>query len=197
MLDIRNNIYIIDKNKRGQVAIFNKVIKHLLKNNKEVKLALIDYENKYYKRRFGNEHFLLPIAINKEEATAMLDKIKKIQNDRLSLIKNCNAKNIEQYNRENVDKITYIFLFVYELNDIFTYEQVDKLLSLVNLSKSTGIFIFIGTSFIDKNTTLCDKIKANFLDRICFTVDSKEESKLAIDKYGAESLDRGTIMFNK
>ena len=140
---------------------------------------------------------MLPIAINKEAAAAMLDKIKKIQNDRLSLIKNCNAKNIEQYNRENVDKITYIFLFVYELNDIFTYEQVDKLLSLVNLSKSTGIFIFIGTSFIDKNTTLCGKIKANFLDRICFTVDSKEESKLAIDKYGAESLDRGTIMFNK
>ena len=66
----------------------------------------------------------------------------------------------------------------------------------MNLSKSTGINIFAGTSFLDRNKTLSGKVKANFIDRICISVDTKEESKLVIDEYGAENLNNGQIVIN-
>ena len=113
-------------------------------------------------------------------------------------MKKYNLKNIQEYNcgQDTLDKIPNIFIFVDEICYLIESKQIDKLLCLVNNGRRAGISIIAGTSILDKSKSLCGKVKSNFIDRVCFKVDSKEESKLVIDNYGAEKLNEFDIMIN-
>ena len=197
-LDLRKKLLVVDKYKKGQSALFYNIINDLIENytNDEVQIALIDYKDKYYTKYKKNDKLFLSIANNNDEVIEVLDLIKSIQNARMCLMKECNVKNIEEYNKKEVNKIPHMFIFVDEISDLIENGHIDKLLSLINPSKCTGINIFVGTSLLDKGKALCSKVKASFMDRICFPVDTKEESKLVIDEYGAEKLNKGEMIIN-
>ena len=183
-LDLRKKLLVVDKYKKGQSALFYNIINDLIENytNDEVQIALIDYKDKYYTKYKKNDKLFLSIANNNDEVIEVLDLIKSIQNAR--------------YNKKEVNKIPHMFIFVDEISDLIENGHIDKLLSLINPSKCTGINIFVGTSLLDKGKALCGKVKASFMDRICFPVDTKEDSKLVIDEYGAENLNNGEIIVN-
>lgn len=197
-LNINNNFLVVDKNKQGQARLFRNIINALLKNsiNNDAQIIFVDYKyafNDEYKNY--DKEFVL-VANNNNETVDVLDTIKSIQNYRIVFLKEANVKNIEEYNKKEPNKIPYIFIFINEINDLVENGHADTLIALTKLSRITGTNIIVATSQIDKTKSLCGKIKANFLNRICFALDTKQQSKLVLDDYGAENLNHNEIIVN-
>ena len=183
-LDMKKNLLIVDKNKQGQVNLFQNLIGYLLKNYncEDAQIVLVDYQDKHYTEYKNNDKLFLLIANNNNEVVDVLEFVKFVQNYRVALLKECNVKNIEEHNKKEKNKLPYLFVFVDEINDFVENEFWDKLFAIAKTSRITGINIIAATSVLDKTKSLCGKIKATFMDRICFEVDTKEESKLVIDE---------------
>lgn len=197
-LDINNNFLVVDKNKKGQARLFNNIINDLSKNsiNDDTQIIFVDYKYAFNDEYKNYDKKFVLVANNNSEVVDMLDLMKTIQNYRLIFLKEFNVKNIEEYNQKQTNKIPYIFIFIDEISDLISNGLIDNLLALTKLSKAIGINIFAATSQIDKTKSLCGKIKANFLNRICFALDTKQQSKLVLDDYGAENLNHNEIIVN-
>ena len=64
-LNIDKNFLVVDKNKAGQVFLFDEIITSLIKSELDVQVALIDYENKHYMDFEDSEKMFPPIAHNR------------------------------------------------------------------------------------------------------------------------------------
>lgn len=198
-LNIDKNFLVVDKNKAGQVFLFDEIITSLIKSELDVQVALIDYENKHYMDFEDSEKMFPPIAHNREDVVAMLDFIETTKKARLSLLRQCNVRNIGEYNEKEQNKMSFIFIFVDELSYLMKDKQIDKLLELGKCWNCCGIYLIVATSDVsfDENKVLCGQVKANFVNRICFAVDSKKESKLVIDEGGAENLSGNEVIVSE
>lgn len=188
--DLTKDLLVVDKNKQGQVTLYNKMINNLLKSKEDLQIALMDYENKNYKAFEDNEKMFPTIAHNKEEVDNMLNFLVMTLKARASLLVQCDVRNIREYNEKEINKLPYIFVIVDEISYLTQFKQIKELLSLSPLNRCCGIHLIVATSnlSLEQDKVLSGLVKATFLNRICFTVDTKEESKLVIDKSGAEEL---------
>lgn len=114
-------------------------------------------------------------------------------------MRQCNVRNIKEYNKKEQNKIPYLFVFVDELSYLIKNEQIEILFDLARCSYFCGVYFIVGTSDVsfDKNRVLCGAVKANFINRICFAVDLSKESKLVLDSGGAENLDINEILVSE
>lgn len=134
---------------------------------------------------FGNEHneFILPVDI-KDYLEALCSEMDK----RISLIQNTGSNNIEEYNK-NHKLMPYIVIVISEYDRLLSKfkDFYMPMIHIAMLGKQVGIHLVI-TSAHNSHKSITGLIKANFPTRIAFQVASEADSRIIIDRSGAENL---------
>lgn len=173
---------LITSNNYEKNIVLNQLINTLIKNNSKtsVQIALIDYENKNYSFLENDKHLFLPISHDKDFTDNLLKFLTTLKTNRQFLLKKCNVHNIEQYNKQENNKLSYVFLIVDEFEFLHKHNQIEQLLNLLNTARACGIFIIIATNNPSKKV-ITSNIKVNFIDTISFKLKSQEDLKWITD----------------
>jgi len=170
----------------GKSILLHSIINSLLLSNKNVNLVLIDpkrVEFSYYSKLL-NLH--KPIARNVESSIKTLEELMKEMERRFLRLEKYGVRDISGLN----GKMPYIVIIIDELADLMMAarkEVQDLVCKLAQKSRACGIHLVIATQrpSVDVITGV---IKANFPARISCQVSAAVDSRVVLDRNGAEAL---------
>ena len=181
----------------------NIIVNILLKSEPtDSKLVIIDTKRLEYRNFNGIPHLLCPVATDPRKASIALIKMISEIERRYSLFSECKVKDIEKYNsivkNSNAEILPRIHIFVDDLIDLVEYfrnEILEEISYIIQKGRQVGVYIIVASSNI--NVNLIDiKFINLFSNRICFKAYSARDSKLLLNKPGAEKLDEYEYYFN-
>jgi DNA segregation ATPase FtsK/SpoIIIE, S-DNA-T family len=227
---ISNEVFVADLTKmphlliagatgQGKSVGINTILMSLLfkKHPSQVKLVLIDpkkVELSPYSKI--ENHFLAylpnqlePIITDTAQVINTMHSLVIEMEDRYTLLKKANARNISEYNvkfvgrRLNPEKghhyLPFIVLVIDEFADLIMTagKEVEMPIArLAQLSRAVGIHLIIATQRPSVNI-ITGVIKANFPVRVAFKVASKVDSRTILDAGGADQLiGRGDMLIS-
>lgn len=169
----------------GKSILLHNIINNVL-NNKKCQLALIDpkrVEFSYYEK---TSKLYAPIAKDISAAIELLDNLIVEMDSRFEVLEKNNCRNISEYK----GNMKYIVVIIDELADLMMASEFaaqDKICRLAQKSRACGIHLVVATQrpSVDVVTGL---IKANFPVRVSCQVSSAIDSRVVLDKNGAEKL---------
>jgi len=185
----------------GKSVGINAMILSLLYRNSPDDLKLMMIDPKMLEFSIYNEipHLLTPVITEPKKAITGLSNMVKEMERRYKLLSQARVKNIENYNSKYPDnKLPYIVVIIDELADLMMTGGKDveySIARLAQMARASGIHLIVATQrpSVDVVTGL---IKTNLPSRISFKVGQKIDSKVILDKLGAESLlGRGDMLF--
>lgn len=202
---------------QGKSVGLNVILTALLykKHPAELKFVLVDtkqVEFAPYKPLVN--HFLAqlpdadPIITDVPNAIRTLNSLCKLMDVRCDLLKEVGARNIKEYNKKFIERripprgghgyMPYIVMVIDEFGDLMIEsgkEAEALLLRIARLGRLVGIHMVIATRRpISKIIT--DALKMEFVTRMVFRVSSINDSKLILDRSGAQQLiGRGDMLF--
>lgn len=212
------HILIAGATGQGKSVLLNIIITSLLykKHPAELKLVLIDthiLEFNTYTRI--EKHFLAKLPDAEKSVISDISKINqtlwslhKEMNDRYELLVNSNSRNFSEYNTKfkkrklNPSKgyrfLPYIVAIIDEYFDLATEKGSESyLIELTRKAHIVGIHIILATQRPTKDI-ITGSLKANFPVQIAFKVASSLESRIIIDRNGAENLSgRGDALYSE
>lgn len=170
----------------GKSIMLQCIINSILLGNTPVNLALIDpkrVEFSYYNNLYN---LFGPIAKNTESSINLLQDLIGEMEHRFRKLEKAGARNISEYKR----KMPYIVMVIDELADLMmpSKKDVQELIcTLAQKSRACGIHLVAATQrpSVDIITGL---IKTNFPARISCKVSEAVDSRIILDKNGAERL---------
>ena len=192
----------------GLNVILMSLMHHLTPD--ELKLVLIDpkqvefsiYEN-YPKAYFANLELCESICTDSESAEQTLDALCQVMEQRYSLLRSANVRNIQEYNRSvgcgnTATKLPYVVVVIDEYGDLVMTggRDIEKsICRIAQKARAVGIHMIISTQR-PSATIVTGNIKANFPTRIAFRTTTGTDSRVIIDRIGAEKLTgRGDMLF--
>lgn len=192
----------------GLNVMFMSLMHHLTPD--ELKLVLIDpkqvefsiYEN-YPSAYFANLGLNESICTDPDSAEQTLNSVCKVMEQRYSLLRQHNVRNIQEYNRSvgccgAATKLPYIVVVIDEYGDLIMQsgKEIERYICrLAQKARAVGIHLIISTQR-PSSTIITGNIKANFPARIAFRTTTGFESRIIIDCAGAEILaGRGDMLF--
>ena len=212
--DIMGNIKYVEINKTphmlvagatgsGKSVCINNIILSILMRTTpdEVKMVLVDPKKVEFNVYDGIPHLLTPVVTDPKKASAALQKIVVMMDDRYETFKNCNTKNIATYN-EYVDKelkknpncglkrMPFILVIIDELADLMLVaakEVEDSIMRITQLARAAGIHLIVATQR-PSTDVITGIVKSNIPTRISFAVSSSIDSRTILDMTGAEKL---------
>ena len=188
----------------GKSVCINSIVTCLLFNSTpdDLRLLMIDPKRVELVNFNGIPHLLSPVVVEIEGVVGTLKWVLREMDRRYKLLSEAQARNIDHYNQKLLPQgerpLPYIVVVVDELADLMMVapDQVESsLCRLAQMSRATGIHLIIATQrpSVDVVTGL---IKANFPARISFAVTSRADSRVVLDKGGAEKLlGRGDMLY--
>lgn len=206
----QRHILIAGATGQGKSVLLNVMIMSLLykKHPAELKLVLIDTSGLEFNRYSSLEKHYLAKVPNSEnpiitDTSVAVKTIKSVcieMNDRFQLLLSANAQNIQDYNKKFQKRLLtplkgnrylpYILIAIDEYFDLSTSAGLkieEPLISLTRKGHIVGIHIILSSQRPTKNI-ITGSLKFNFSTRIAFNVTSSIDSKIIIDKNGAENL---------
>ena len=183
----------------GKSVCINTLIMSLLytRTPAELRFILIDPKMLELTPYNGIPHLRMPVVTDPKKAAQALRFCAKEMERRYQMLARHGARNIEAYNRLNLDptqaeepKLPYIVVVVDELADLMALlptEIEEPIGRLAQMARAVGIHLILATQrpSVDVITGM---IKANFPSRIAFQVASRTDSRVILDMNGAESL---------
>jgi len=183
----------------GKSVCINTLIMSLLytKTPAELRFILIDPKMLELTPFNGIPHLRMPVVTDPKKAAQALRFCVKEMERRYQMLAKHGARNIEGYNRLNLDasqteepKLPYLVVVVDELADLMALlptEIEEPVGRLAQMARAVGIHLILATQrpSVDVITGM---IKANFPSRIAFQVASRTDSRVILDMNGAESL---------
>jgi len=183
----------------GKSVCINTLIMSLLftKTPAELRFILIDPKMLELTPFNGIPHLRMPVVTDPKKAAQALRFCVKEMERRYQVLAKHGARNIEGYNRLNLDpsvseepKLPYLVVVVDELADLMALlptEIEEPVGRLAQMARAVGIHLILATQrpSVDVITGM---IKANFPSRIAFQVASRTDSRVILDMNGAESL---------
>jgi S-DNA-T family DNA segregation ATPase FtsK/SpoIIIE len=154
-----------------------------------INLVLVDpkvVEFSYYNHL---KNLLYPVINMPNDAYDILDELINEMNNRFWLFKKVSANNIVEYNKKK-RVLPYIVLVIDEFSGLMSQNKKRfqaKMSDLAQRSRSAGIHIILATQRPDVGT-ITGAIKANFPARISCAVPSKTDSRVILDRNGADLL---------
>ena len=141
------------------------------------------------------------VVTDPEEVVVVLGIVVREMERRYLLLERAGARDIAGYNAEERSEgpLPYWVLILDELADLMMTAPVEverQLVRVAQLARATGIHLVISTQrpSVDVVTGL---IKANFPTRIAFATTSQTDSRVIMDRAGAERLlGRGDMLFS-
>ena len=162
------------------------------KSPKEVRLILIDPKRVELGAYAGLPHLMMPVAFTSQEAFSVFNSVKAEMEKRYKLMSAARVKNIDAYNskQNDRDKLPRIIIVVEEYMDMM--EEAPKELenvvsSIARMARAAGIHLVLSTQR-PSSDIISSSIKANLPCRASFTVVDWRESKIILDRTGAERL---------
>jgi S-DNA-T family DNA segregation ATPase FtsK/SpoIIIE len=202
----------------GKSVCLNSVLAGILATRapEQVKLVLIDPKRVEMIQFREIPHLYVPVVTDIKIATAVLERLSDVMERRYKLFEKLQVRSIAGYNRipreEVLAKLTalgedpakvevplpYIVVVVDELSDLMlasAREVENSIIRLAQKSRAVGMHLILSTQR-PSTDVLTGLIKANMSARIAFKVTSGVESRVILDKNGAEKLlNRGDMLF--
>lgn len=178
----------------GKSVCINNFIASMLYKAKpdEVKLLLIDPKQVEFTPFKDIPHLIMPIVHDPKRAASSLKWVVEEMERRYRLLSANDVRNIDAYN-EKADKdstLPRIVIIIDELADLMLQvkDQIEGLIMrIAQKSRAVGIHLILATQRPSVNV-ITGVIKANIPTRIAFKVMSSTDSKVLIDRSGAEKL---------
>lgn len=185
----------------GKSVCINNLICSIVKKCKpdEVKIVLVDPKRVELSLYRNIPHLIGNVVTDVNDAIAMLDGLIKEMNRRYSQLEIYGARNIEEYNKKAVFKLKYIVLIMDEFADFMASSQQEiepRISKLTAMARAVGIHLVLATQR-PSSDVVTGLIKANIPSRISFQVSSSINSRIILDKSGAEKLiGRGDMLLS-
>jgi DNA segregation ATPase FtsK/SpoIIIE, S-DNA-T family len=183
----------------GKSVCINALIMSLLlkRTPAELRFILIDPKMLELTPYNGIPHLRMPVVTDPKKAAHALRFCVREMEQRYQLLAKRGARNIEAYNRLDLDpsthenaKLPYLVVVVDELADLMALlpaEIEEPIGRLAQMARAVGIHLILATQRPSVDV-LTGVIKANFPSRIAFQVASRTDSRVILDMNGAESL---------
>ena len=162
----------------------------------ELQLVMLDPKMVELSRFDGIPHLLGPVELDHDRIIGVLRWCTREMDRRYKLLETSGARNILMYNEAQLAKselapaLPYIVILIDEIGDLMLSnpEEAERALTrLAQMARAVGMHMVVATQrpSVDVITGL---IKANFPSRIAFSVASGADSRVIIDRVGAEQL---------
>ncbi|MBQ8187331.1 MAG: DNA translocase FtsK, partial [Clostridia bacterium] len=190
----------------GKSVCINSIIMSLLykASPEDVKLILIDPKKVELNIYNGIPHLLSPVISDPKKAAGSLSWAVSEMERRFGLIEAVGVRDINAYNKITKDDPNYEFMnriviIIDELADFMMTapdEVEDSICRIAQKARAAGMHLIIGTQRPSVNV-ITGLIKANVPSRIAFAVSSQVDSRVILDKVGAEALiGKGDMLFS-
>jgi len=185
----------------GKSVCINSLITSLLvtRTPDEVQLILVDPKQVEMSQYRGLPHLRLPVVTEMERVVAALRWTVNEMERRYTTFSEVGARNLVAYNeRFPNERLGYLVVVIDELADLMMTapEDVERLICrIAQLGRAAGVHLVVATQrpSVDVLTGL---IKANLPTRIAFAVSSMVDSRVILDRVGAERLlGRGDALY--
>lgn len=170
-------------------------LKLVLIDPKQVELSVYDTIAKPYLAHLNG---MSPICTTPEEAQQTLDAVIRLMEKRYTMLKDAGVRNIQDYNRTAEKRLPYYVVIIDEYGDLIlqgTKEMENAICRIAQKARAVGIHMIISTQRPDTKI-VTGNIKANFPTRIAFRTTTGTDSRVILDKTGAERLTgKGDMLF--
>lgn len=178
----------------GKSVLTNSFISSILmkKTPDEVKFILVDPKQVELSDYNGIPHLLTPVITDMKQVVNALQWAVKEMEIRYSNLAREQVRNIQGYNeKRGFAAMPYIVIVIDEMADMMmTANKVDAETAIVRLAqkaRAVGIHLILATQRPSVNV-ITGIIKANIPGRIGMSVTSSTDSRVILDRIGAESL---------
>ncbi len=212
--DIMGNVKYVEINKTphmlvagatgsGKSVCINNIILSIIMRTTpdEVKMVLVDPKKVEFNVYDGIPHLLTPVVTDPKKASAALQKIVVMMDDRYDTFKNSGTKNIQTYNeyvekelKKNPNcglrKMPFILVIIDELADLMLVaakEVEESIMRITQLARAAGIHLIVATQR-PSTDIITGVVKSNIPTRVSFAVSSSIDSRTILDMTGAEKL---------
>lgn len=173
----------------------------MLKRPDEVKLVMVDPKKVELSNYNGVPHLLWPVVTDPRKASAALQKVVVMMEQRYDVFAEKNVKNIAGYNewvenqnkeagQEIEKKMYYLVVIIDELADLMVVaskEVEDSIMRITQMARAAGIHLIVATQR-PSTDVITGVVKANIPSRISFAVATQIDSRTILDMGGAEKL---------
>ncbi len=195
----------------GKSVSLNAIISSILmtRTPQEAQLLLMDPKSVEFSDYKNLPHLICPILTDMKKAAGVLEWACKKMDERFSMLGQVNVRNIHEYNKlgkeeivkrlnveddAEVDDVPFFMphtvIVVDELGELMMVAAKDVESSIIRLSqkaRAVGIHLICATQRPSADV-ITGLIKANLPARIAFQVSSKVNSRVILDRNGAELL---------
>ena len=187
------NLIVVGMTGAGKTTFLNDIILSILYKARpdEVRLAMIDTKGADLPLLNGIPHMKdMDVATTAEDGVALLQWLQNEATERLLLMRPKKADSLEEYNRYAEEKRPRYVLIIDEYAEFKrgTGEDVDRIvIDLAKCSEQIGIHLIVATQGA-RSQFLSSELKEAIPARACLAVADKRESRLVMEKTGADRL---------
>ena len=170
----------------------------------ELRLVMLDPKMVELARFNGIPHLLGPVEIVPERIVGVLQWCVREMERRYQLLERKGVKQLAEFNAEmmvddhSTGQLPHIVILIDEIGDLMLSspeETQESVARLAQKARAVGMHLIVATQRPSVNV-ITGVIKANFPARIGFAVASSGDSRVIIDRVGAENLlGRGDMLF--
>lgn len=195
MIDLQEltNLIVVGMTGTGKTTFLNDIILSVLYKAKpdEVKLAMIDTKGADFPLLNGIPHMKgMDVAATAEDGIKILKWLQNEMSERLALMKQKKAENLDEYNQYAQERKPRYLLIIDEYAEFKrgTKADVDQMLiDMTKYSAKTGVHMIVATQGA-RSEFLSAALKEAIPARACLAVADKRESRIVIEKTGADRL---------
>lgn len=182
----------------GKSVFLNSLISSLMQT-KNVNFIMVDTKKVELSPYQDLNSLLFPLCTDGEQTISALSWVVNEMTKRYDIFKDKGVRNLDEYNNIlKIKKMKRIVVIIDELADLMmtSGKIVETLICrIAQLSRASGIHLVIATQRPSCDV-LTGLIKANLPTRIAFSVSSKINSRVILDRCGAEQLlGQGDMVF--
>ena len=160
-----------------------------LKNHSMIRFLMIDPKRVELFAYKDLPHLMCPIITEMNLAAQTLDTLVDEMERRYDLLARHEVMKLSEYNKDREKKLPYIVGIIDEYADlVMTNKNVEKpICRIAQKGRAAGIHLVLATQR-PSTDVVTGLVKANFPSRIAFNVSTGMDSRVIIDRSGAEQL---------
>lgn len=166
-------------------------LKLVLIDPKQVEFTVYEkIERPYLLKLFPDSQ---PVITDINDALKTLEAVCNLMDERYTTLRNANVRNIAEYNASAAERLPYIVVIIDEFADLMLTSRQSKnsleeyICRIAQKARAVGIHAIISTQR-PSTDFVTGAIKANFPARLAFRTTTAVDSRVIIDRKGAESL---------